>query len=195
MKTPSKRRLIYSIGLGTMLFLLAGCGGSPIPAPRPTPSPNRTPAGTAAQTPSGLGQSVVYQNVEITVIAYEFSDAYIPRVRPDQTVPPPAGAKFLWLHMMAVNAGQERLALPGPDSFEILYRGTASRSITMNYSFATRSGYRDYAGGIVSPAISDEGWVAFVAPSGASASDVIVRANLDSKLVAPVYFLCRLGSP
>jgi hypothetical protein len=151
------------------------------------------PAGRNPTVPNGLAQSVLYQNVKTTVKGHEFTSTYA--LSPDLRVAAPAGAKFLWLHIVAENVRGVELELPWDWSFMVLYQGTEISTRSFGDFTAWRPGYGTYVGGKVPPTVSDDGWLRFVLPDGANASDIIVRANLDTGLFASAYYYWRLGSP
>lgn len=143
---------------------------------------------TSQPTPNALGQSVVYHDLKVTVVEYQFSGAYKDKYGTDQK--PPEQAKFLWLHASAENVGQTALDAPNPFSFQLVYKGT---HVSANYPFTDRVGYSLYQGGQIYPGVRTEGWIRFDLPADAQAADIKVQFQPSLSAFPPVYFFWQLG--
>jgi hypothetical protein len=82
---------------------------------------------------------------------------------------PPAGQKFLWVHIQLKNLSQIQLDLPLAEHFSILYAATELKP-----TYGHRQGYADYTA--LEPAISPgqdlDGWIRFDIPTTAELRDL-----------------------
>jgi hypothetical protein len=82
-------------------------------------------------------QMIVYEDLQVTMSRAEITNSYLTEF--DSTREPPAGKKFLWIHIVLKNISQHEQNLPAPEHFSVLY-GTTEFKPTYGY----RKEYADY---------------------------------------------------
>lgn len=82
---------------------------------------------------------------------------------------PPAGNKFLWVHLRLKNTGQIEMDVPLPEHFSILYA-----AIELKPTYGHRLEYMDYTelGPVIFPDQELDGWLRFDIPSMAELGDL-----------------------
>ena len=108
-----------------------------------------TPAGAAASpqptgteikvlpTPMSPSQTVVYHDLQVVMSQAEITTSYLTEF--GSTREPPADKKFLWIHIVIKNIGQDEQNLPAPEHFSVLNGTTEYKSI-----YAHRKDHPDY---------------------------------------------------
>ena len=164
----TKKTLIIVFCLVAIFALLVGCVEKPPSEPRVTPT-------TPQKTELSLGESATINGITFVVDEYEFTNSFI--MPPyNFTIPPPEGAKFLWVHVKAKNIGEVPRYLPW---FIMLhYKGIEIREYTASYekeeytsqyySLGERKMYRKH---YVYPYVSKEGWMIYTVPATFDATD------------------------
>jgi hypothetical protein len=69
-------------------------------------------------TPVSPGQMVVYDDLQVTMSQAEITTSYPTEY--GSTREPPAGMKFLWIHILLKNIGQQERDLPVSEHFSVL---------------------------------------------------------------------------
>ncbi len=82
---------------------------------------------------------------------------------------PPAGQKFLWVHIRLKNVGRIELDIPGSEHFSILYAGSELKP-----TYGHRKDYADYTalGPVIFPDQELDAWLRFDIPSAAELKDL-----------------------
>jgi hypothetical protein len=82
---------------------------------------------------------------------------------------PPAGQKFLWVHVRLKNTGQVEMDVPLSEHFSVLYAGAELKP-----SYGHRQGYTDYTilGAVIFPDQTLEGWLRFDIPAAAQLKEL-----------------------
>ena len=77
---------------------------------------------------------------------------------------PPAGQKFLWIHLALENIGLEEILLPESENFSVLYAESEFKPI-----YGHRQGYADYTdlGTVLFPRQKLDAWLRFDIPAEA----------------------------
>lgn len=123
------------------LFILTACvsaGESSVTPAAATASPQPTAIETKVlPTPMSPSQMVVYDDLQVMMIQAEITTAY--RTEFDSVREPPAGKKFLWIHIVLKNIGRDEQNLPAPEHFSVLNGTTEYKSI-----YGHRKDYADY---------------------------------------------------
>lgn len=131
-KTPT----ILFIGL----FILTACSstGESITPVTIRVSPQPTAIETKVlPTPISRDQTIVYDHLQVKMSEAEITTSYITEF--GSTREPPAGKKFLWIHVVLKNIGQDEQNLPAPEHFSALSGTTEYKSI-----YGHRKDYADY---------------------------------------------------
>jgi hypothetical protein len=124
----NKLMLVLSSLLG--LFILTACNSTSGPVVL-TPVPSATPPPTVVYkslpTPVSPGQMIVYEDLQVTMSQAEITTGYPTEYGSMRE--PPAGMKFLWIHILLKNIGQGERDLPAPEHFSVLNGETEYKSI------------------------------------------------------------------
>jgi hypothetical protein len=80
---------------------------------------------------------VIYGDLQVVMSQAEITTSYLTEY--GSTREPPAGEKFLWIHINIKNIGQGPQDLPTPDHFSILNTATEFKS-----TYGRRKDYADY---------------------------------------------------
>lgn len=122
------------------LFILTACsptGGLVTPVTI-TASPQPTAIETKVlPTPMSPSQMVVYEDLQVVMSQAEITTSYLTEF--GSTREPPAGKKFLWIHIVLKNIGQQEQNLPAPEHFSVLNGTTEYKSI-----YGHRKDHADY---------------------------------------------------
>ncbi len=123
------------------LLVLTACNSTNGPI-LPTPSHSASPQPTVEKslpTPVSPGQMVIYDDLQVVMSQAEITTSYLTEY--GSTRKPPAGLKFLWIHITLKNIGQGGRDLPAPEHFSVL-NGTTEFKPT----YGRRKDYADYMG-------------------------------------------------
>jgi hypothetical protein len=162
-KTPN----ILFIGL----FIMTACSQTrtvTTPPPMATASPQATPTQIkVVPTPSSRGDSILWENLQVTLDQLETTQDYTTNYGSRRV--PPAGNKFLWVHIRLKNTGSIELDMPVLENFSILYAATEIKPI-----YGHRQDFAEYTalGLIISPDQELDGWLRFDIPVAAELSDL-----------------------
>jgi hypothetical protein len=122
------------------LLIVTACSSTSEPvalAPTPSPSPQPAVEYKSLPTPAAPNQMVNYGDLQVVMSQAEISTSY--QTEYGSTREPPAGYKFLWIHIGLKNTGQDTLDLPGPEHFIVLNGATEFKS-----TYGHRKDYTDY---------------------------------------------------
>lgn len=165
--------IIGVLGLGVCglcVFVALSAGGiallTPFLSSEQPPSlaePSPTPS------PQPIGSEVRHDDLVVTLLEYEFSGPY--KNRYDFNEEPTEGAKFLWIHILVRNDGQNASYSPSTSEFSAIYLG---KQIDYDSFFGNRPGYEQYDAGELFPGISREGWIRFTLPEAAEPGQITV---------------------
>jgi len=166
---PSKK-LPFFLFIG--LFILTTCTTNRESQSTPaTPTATQTPLPTSTPTPlptaSSPSDSILWDNLQVTMDQLEITDEYITDFGSTRT--PPAGKKFLWVHVRLNNTNQVEMDVPVFDHYSILYAAIEIKPI-----YGHRNGYVDYTtlGSTIFPDQELDGWLRFDIPSTAKLKDM-----------------------
>ena len=83
---------------------------------------------------------------------------------------PPAGMKFMWVHIQLTNAGQVEIDTPQLENFSVLYAATELKP-----TYGHRQGYKDYStlDPVLFPDQATDGWIRFDIPAAAELKDLL----------------------
>jgi hypothetical protein len=153
------------------LFILTACSSasesSILPA---TATASPQPTATAIKvlpTPSSPGDSIIWDTLQVTMDQLEITEDYVTDY--DSTRVPPAGQKFLWVHVRLKNTGQIEMEVPLSEHFSILYAATELKP-----AYGHRKGYAEYTvlGPVIFPEQELDGWLRFDIPDTAELRDL-----------------------
>ncbi len=156
----------------SLLTLTAACAaaGSPGPATASItapPAPTATlPLAQMTPTPLEPGQPAIYAPLEVTVSQSEFSLEYVTEYGPSRV--PPAGQKFLWVHVAVKNMGERASAVPAVEHFSALYARQEYKA-----AYGHRKDYPDYTAlsSQIYPGQTLAAWLRFDLPQAAELAD------------------------
>jgi hypothetical protein len=152
------------------LFILTACSstGELVTPVTVTTSPPPTAAGTKAlPTPISPGQMVVYEDLEVVMDQAEITASYLTEF--GSTREPPAGKKFLWVHILLKNIGQQEQDLPESEHFSALHSTTEFKP-----TYGHREEHADYTDLTTSiiPGQELDAWLRFDIPDAAELQDL-----------------------
>jgi len=129
----------------------------PLPISTPTPLP----------TPSSPSDSILWDNLQVTMDQLEITDEYLTDFGSTRT--PPDGKKFLWVHVQLRNTGQVEMDVPVFEHYSILYAAIEIKPV-----YGHRNGYVDYTtlDATIFPGQELDGWLRFDIPSTAELKDM-----------------------
>jgi len=138
--------------------------------PSATATTSRQPTATAIKilpTPSSKGDSIIWEDLQVTMDQLEVTQDYLTDF--GSTRIPPAGKKFLWVHVQLKNLAQIERDVPASEHFSILYAAMELKPI-----YGHRQGYAEYTalGPILFPDQELDGWLRFDIPSAAELSEM-----------------------
>jgi hypothetical protein len=141
-----------------------------IAAPPVTATASPPPTATATRllpTPSSTGDSIVWEDLQVTIDQLEVTQDYLTDFGSSRV--PPAGQKFLWVHILLRNLSQVQMDLPLAEHFSILYAATELKP-----TYGHREGHPDYTelGPAIFPSQEQAGWIRFDIPDTAELSDL-----------------------
>lgn len=135
-----------------------------------------------------LGQSIIVENVEITVSKYEVADSLASEY--ESETQPEEGAKFLWLYVSSKNVGEVEESLPSAMQFQLLYKGT---EIGWHYwPYGMLEDREQYESASVYPGYGRKGWILYEVPLGADPAEIAVRMEHAVDFWETEYWFWRL---
>jgi hypothetical protein len=164
------RNLLF-IGIFSVLICSA-CGSAEETIPPyviPTASPQPTFEVTLAlPTPSSPGNSITWNNLQVTMDQAEVTSGYSTEYGSNRE--PPAGSKFLWVHIRLNNVGQSEHSLPAPEHFSALFGASEFKP-----TYGHRKGFTDYTAlpDSVYQGQKVDAWLRFDIPTDATLSDLL----------------------
>jgi hypothetical protein len=116
----TNKRMIVLRSLFGLLILTAcnSTSGPVVPTPVPSATPPPTVVYKSLPTPVSPGQMVVYDDLQVTMSQAEITTSYPTEY--GSTREPPAGMRFLWIHILLKNIGRQERDLPAPEHFSVL---------------------------------------------------------------------------
>ena len=130
--------LLFSSLCGLLICAACGSVSTPtIPAPVPSASPQLTVEYKSLPTTVSPGQMVIYDDLQVALSQAEITTSYLTEY--GSTREPPAGKKFLWIHINLTNIGQQEHDIPAPEHFSVLNGSTEFKS-----TYGHRKDYADY---------------------------------------------------
>jgi len=128
--------LLYGL-FGLLIFSACNSASRPAPTPVSSATPRTAVEGKALPTPVSPGQRVVYEDLQVAMSGAEITTGYLTEY--GSTREPPAGKRFLWIHIILQNIGQNERNLPAPEHFSALYGTTEFKP-----TYGHRKDYADY---------------------------------------------------
>jgi len=154
-------------------------------APPATATASPPPTATATRllpTPSSTGDPIVWEDLQVSMDKLEITQDYLTDFGSSRV--PPAGQKFLWVHIQLKNLSQVQTDLPLAEHFSILYAATELKP-----TYGHRQGYPDYTelGPAIFPNQEQAGWIRFDIPDTAELSDLRLVFIPESSRVGASY--------
>jgi hypothetical protein len=128
--------LLYGL-FGLLIFSACNSASRPVPTPVSSATPQTAVENKVLPTPVSPGQRIVYDNLQVTMSQAEITTGYLTEY--SSTREPPAGKRFLWIHIILQNIGQHERNLPAPEHFSALTGTTEFKS-----TYGHRKDYTDY---------------------------------------------------
>lgn len=165
---PSKK-IPFLVLIGMCIFAACSHDAETTSAPA-TATESSPPTATAAKvlpTPSSPSDSILWDELQVTMDQLEITQEYLTDFGSTRT--PPAGKKFLWVHVLLKNKSQIELDVPVFEHYSILYAATEIKPI-----YGHRQGYDDYTtlGSVIFPDQELDGWLRFDIPATAELRDM-----------------------
>jgi hypothetical protein len=164
------KKTLYILLIGSFLF--AACTTQNVVTAVPatataTQPPLSTSTPTPLPTPACRNDSVLWDDLQVTMDQLEITDEYTTGF--GSTRNPPAGKKFLWVHVQLKNMGGVELDMPVLENYSILYAAIEIKPI-----YGHRDGYVDYTtlGSTIFPDQELDGWLRFDIPNTAEMNEM-----------------------
>lgn len=166
MKKPMM--LLLSSSLSLLLVTACNPASRPVvPTPAPSASPQTTVVSKSLPTPVSPGQRVIYNDLQVEMSGAEMTTSYVTEYGSNRE--PPAGDKFLWIHINLTNIGQHEQNLPALEHFSALYGTTEFKP-----SYGHRKDYTDYTA--LNPIVYQgqvlDAWLRFDIPADAELKEL-----------------------
>jgi hypothetical protein len=160
-------KIFFIVAIG---ILLAGCSSEEQTADAPAPTSLPQTVQTEVKilpTPSSPGDSITWDHLQVTMDRLDVTQEYLTDFGSTRT--PPAGSKFLWLHIRVQNTGQMEMDVPLAEHFSVLYA-----AIELKPTYGHRAEYTDYTtlGPTIFPNQELDGWLRFDIPETAELKDL-----------------------
>ena len=144
--------------------------------------PSASPQPTAVKslpTSVAQGQMIVYNDLQVAMSQAEITDGYVTEY--GSTREPPAGKKFLWIHVTLKNSGQLGQDLPAPEHFSAL-----SATAEFKPTYGHRKDYMDYTAlqSTLDPGQELDAWLRFDIPADAELKDLLFAFMPESSQVS-----------
>ena len=150
-------------------LLLAACSTTGRTNVTVTPSAQPTPTVMKViPTASSPGNSIVWDNLQVTVDQFEVSGEYLTDF--GSTRIPPEGGKFLWVRVLLKNTGSVQMEVPLSEHYSVLYAAAELKP-----TYGHRDGYTDYTslGTLIFPGQNLDGWLRFDIPATAGLNELL----------------------
>ena len=153
------------------LLIVTACNsasGAVVPTSVPSSTPQATAENKSLPTPMSPSQMVVYDNLQVVMSETEITTSYLTEFGSNRE--PPAGKKFIWIHILLKNIGQGEWNLPAPEHFSVLHGTTEFKA-----TYGHRKDYMDYMALNTSMAQGQEvdAWLRFDVFADAELKDLI----------------------
>ena len=182
-----KLTLVLLFGLITLTACATKSTSQSIPATATQPPRPTVTVPTAVPTPSSPSDSILWDDLQVTMDQLEITNEYVTDFGSTRT--PPAGTKFLWVHVQLKNIGQVEMEIPVFEHYSILYAGAEIKPI-----YGHRNEYVDYTtlGTTISPGQELDGWLRFDIPVAAELREMYFvflpeSVQIGSTLSSPNY--------
>ena len=162
------RILLIGVSILSACTIQSGSAISANPtATRPSP-PTITVMATALPTPSSLNDSILWDNLQVTMEQIEITQEYVNKFGSVRN--PPAGKKILWVHIRMKNTGSIEMNVPILENYSILYAAAEIKPI-----YGHRQGYAEYTtlGSTIFPGQELDGWLRFDIPATAELREML----------------------
>jgi hypothetical protein len=158
--------LLYGL-FGLLIFTACNSASGPAPTPISSATPPTAVENKVLPTPVSPNQGIVYNDLQVAMSQAEITTGYTTEY--GSTREPPAGKRFLWIHILLKNIGQNERNLPAPEHFSVL-NGTTEFKPTYGH----RKDYADYMA-LTTGMVQGQGvdaWLRFDIPAEAELKDL-----------------------
>jgi hypothetical protein len=134
------KTLIFVLSSLFGLLIITACNstsGVVVPTPAPSSTPQAAVENKSLPTPISPDQTIVYDDIQVVMSEAEITTSYLTEFGSNRE--PPAGKKFIWIHILLKNIGQGEWNLPAPEHFSVLYGTTEFKA-----TYGHRKEYTDY---------------------------------------------------
>lgn len=164
------------------LLLATACNsasGPVIPTSAPSSTPQAAAKNKSLPTPMSPRQTVVYDDLQAVMSEAEITTSYLTEYGSERE--PPAGKKFIWIHILLKNIGQGERTLPAAEHFSVLNGETEFKP-----TYGHRKDHTDYTSLNTSMAQGQEtdAWLRFDISADAELKDLIFAFLPESSQVS-----------
>lgn len=160
--------LLLSSLLGLLIYTACNSASGPsVLTPAPSATPQAVVKNNELPTPVSPGRMVIYNDLQMVMSQAEITTDFLTEY--GSTREPPAGKKFLWIHITLKNISQHEQDLPTPEHFSVLNGTTEFKS-----TYGHRQGHTDYMAltpGMVQGQAVDA-WLRFDIPAALELTDL-----------------------
>lgn len=163
------KKIFCTLAVGLLILTACASAAPTVTAVLPATPPSQPTATSIRALPtfSSPGNSIVWDALQVTMDRLEITQDYFTDYGSSRV--PPAGQKFLWVHIQLKNTSQTEIEVPLSEHYSILYAGTELKP-----SYGHRQGYSEYTaiGPTIFPDQQLDGWIRFDIPSAAELRDL-----------------------
>ncbi len=164
-----------------VVLLITACTSSSVVAPTPVPSitPQVTAENKSLPTPASSGKMISYNDLQVTMDQAEITGSYISEFGSSRE--PSPDIKFLWIHIILKNIGQQGQNLPAEEHFSALFGETEFKP-----TYGYRKDHTDYTAlsTVIDPGSEADAWLRFDVPADAELKDLTFAFLPDSTQVS-----------
>ena len=152
------------------LFVITACDSASatvVPTPIPSATPQAALENKTLPTPISAGQTVVYNDLQLTMDQAEITDSYLTEYGSNRE--PTGDNKFLWTHIILMNISQKEQSLPDAEHFSALFATTEFKP-----AYGHRKGHVDYMAlnEVIDQGEEVDAWLRFDIPTEAELTNL-----------------------
>ena len=165
-----------------LLLAITACNStseSVAPTAVPSATPQLIEESKSLPTSAPSGQTIVYKDLQVTMDQAEITASYITEYGSSRE--PTTDIKFLWVHLILKNIGQQEQTLPAEEHFSALFGTTEFKP-----TYGHRKDYTDYItlNTVIGSSEEVDAWMRFDVPADAELKDLTFAFLPDSSQVS-----------
>ncbi len=166
-----KKILIFLLILLFGLPAITACNSTSesfAPTAVPSATPQSAEESKSLPTPVSSGKMIVYKDLQVTMDQAEVTESYITEYGSSRK--PTTDIRFLWIHLILKNIGQQEQNLPAEEHFSALFS-----AIELKPTYGHRKDHADYTAlnTVINTGEELDAWLRFDVPADAELKDLI----------------------